>query len=537
MIGVKAIKWLVLIVLVSLSTTMNAAEWQWSMQIQFFVSAETNDHSRAFLWIPKNCKQVKSVIIGNHNMLEEGIFEHPSFRKKMTKLGVALIWITPGLGTYWEEENMLQRYQLILDSLAKISGYIELQSVPVIPMGHSAYATFPWNYAAWNPERTLAIISLKGDAPQTNLTGYGRANTEWSGRNIDGIPGLIVMGEYEWWEDRLTPAYSFRNKYPDACISLFADAGHGHFDFSDDLINYLGLFIEKALKYRKPKQIEINQPVLLKKIDKKDGWLADRWRLNELPRTNAATWHKYNGNKTEAFWYFDKEMAMVTEKYYNRHRSTQEQFIGFEEGGTLLPYNQKLHARYHLQFVPHDDGITFNVNAVFVDSTRTKKTGNKKQPSVDRICGPVKKLNDSTFRIDFYRMGLNNPRHSGDIWLLASDAGNKAMKSVVQQVNMRIPIKNTEGKTQVIAFDSIADIKTNTKSVKLYASSNSGLSVSFYVMEGPAIICGNKIKITKIPPRASFPIKVTVVAWQYGRSKTPALQTANTVSRTFYIQK
>ena len=44
-----------------------------------------------------------------------------------------------------------------------------------------------------NPERTLAVISLHGDAPRTNLCGYGRENLEWGRtRNIDGIPGLMI---------------------------------------------------------------------------------------------------------------------------------------------------------------------------------------------------------------------------------------------------------------------------------------------------------------------------------------------------------
>lgn len=71
------------------------------------------------------------------------------------------------------------------------SGYDELKVVPIVPVGHSAMATFPWNFAAWNPERALAVISYHGDAPRTNLTGYGGANLEWGRtRNIDGIPGL-----------------------------------------------------------------------------------------------------------------------------------------------------------------------------------------------------------------------------------------------------------------------------------------------------------------------------------------------------------
>ena len=89
----------------------------------------------------------------------------------------------------------------MMADLADVSGYSELKNVPIVPIGHSAMATYPWNFAAWNAERTLAVISLHGDAPRTNLTGYGRENLEWGRtRNINGIPGLMIEGEYEWWE-------------------------------------------------------------------------------------------------------------------------------------------------------------------------------------------------------------------------------------------------------------------------------------------------------------------------------------------------
>ena len=72
----------------------------------------------------------------------------------------------------------------------------------------------------------MAIISLHGDAPRTNLTGYGRENLEWGRtRNIDGIPGLMIEGEYEWWEARVNPALAFRMMYPESCISFLCDAG------------------------------------------------------------------------------------------------------------------------------------------------------------------------------------------------------------------------------------------------------------------------------------------------------------------------
>ena len=117
-----------------------------------------------------------------------------------------------------------------MEDFANVSGYSELKYAPIVPLGHSAMATYPWNFAAWNPDRTLAIISLHGDAPRTNLTGYGRDNMEWGKRTIDGIPGLLIEGEYEWWEDRVNPALAFRMMYPKSCVSFLCDTGRGHFD-------------------------------------------------------------------------------------------------------------------------------------------------------------------------------------------------------------------------------------------------------------------------------------------------------------------
>ena len=196
--------WIFLSILFGGRVTSVAAEWQWSVQIPSMISQETEAHPQAFLWIPDDCGQVKAVVVGQHNMCEETLFENPLFRKRMQEAGVALVWITPILDFPWNVTTGCNDALLAaLDDLAETSGYDELKAAPIVPLGHSAMATFPWNFAAWNPERTLAIISYHGDAPRTNLTGYGGANLEWGRtRNIDGIPGLMVEGEYEWWEYR-----------------------------------------------------------------------------------------------------------------------------------------------------------------------------------------------------------------------------------------------------------------------------------------------------------------------------------------------
>jgi hypothetical protein len=515
-----------------------SAEWQWSVAVNSVTSGETNDHPRAFLWIPANCRQVRGVVFGQHNMLEEGIFEHPTFRNAMADLGFAEVWVSPGLNFVFDFNNGAgDQFNDMMKSLAIESGYSELEFAPVVPIGHSACASFPWNFAAWNPARTLAILSVHGDAPLTSLTGSGRTNPDWGHRNIDGVPGLMVEGEYEWMEARVQPALDFQSRYPSSTISFLNDAGRGHFDYSDELVSYLALFIRKAAGYRLPADVPMDKPVLLKSLDHKNGWLADRWHKDKLPSAASAPYAQYTGNRPDAFWYFDKEMTVETEKYYARVRGKKDQYLGFSQNNILLPFNPKLHARITARFTPEADGLTFHVAPVFTDTLRSKISGGHAPTKavVNRICGPVIKINDTTFTVRFYRMGLNNPKRTGDIWLIASNDGDAAYKSTVQQLNVRIPYPNKEGQQQHLTFPAIPNQKLGVRSFKLTAASDASMPVYYYVQEGPAELTGDSLTFTSIPPRSKFPVRVTVVAWQYGRSIDPKVRTADPVVRSFYI--
>ena len=527
-----------LLAALAMSSGIAAAPWQWSVEIKGMISEETNDHPTAFLWIPEDCKQVRSVIIGQHNMTEETIFEHPKFRKAMSKLGVAEIWITPGIDQRWDlSKGTQQLFEKMMKDLAEISGYTELEFVPVVPVGHSAMATYPWNFAAWNPERTLAVLSIHGDSPRTHLTGYGRANLDWGNRTIEGIPSLMVMGVYEWWEDRLITSFDYRREYPNAPLSLLADAGHGHFDISDELIDYLSLFLEKAVYYRLPSETTSDMPVKLIPVEAEKGWLADRWRKDGEPVSQTAPYAQYGGNKDSAFWYFDKEMAKATERYYARERGKKEQYIGFEQKGRLVAFDPTSHVRMSPSFLPEADGVTFHLKAVYTDTLRAEYSDDhgKRPIRMSRVCGPVEVVDDTTFAIRFYRMGLDNPKRTGSICLMASVQQDHAYKSSVQQVEIRIPYRNKEGRMQKITFPKPEDTKVSAGEIPLQGSSDSGLPVYYYVKQGPAEIKGNKLVFTRIPPRTKFPVKITVVAWQYGRSTEPKVQTAEAVEQSFYL--
>ena len=528
-----------IILLLFFSPCLRAGEWQWSVTLDGFVSNETNRNPTAFLWIPADCIQVKAIIVGQHNMSEETLFDNPLFREKMQKLGIGFVWITPGIDQQWDVSKGTQQiFEKMMVSLADVSGYSELKNVPIVPIGHSAMATYPWNFAAWNPERTLAIISLHGDAPRTNLTGYGRENLEWGRtRNIDGIPGLMIEGEYEWWEARVNPALAFRMMYPESCISFLCDAGRGHFDVADETAAYIALFLEKAINQRLTDEVTKDGKVKLNPVNPTKGWLAERWHPDQKKRAKAAPYSQYKGDPHDAFWYFDREIAEATETRYTQSRGKKEQYLGFEQNGSLLTYDKKQHVRVQPRFNPEADGITFHLKAVCTDSLRTKLSDEHADatPIISRICGPVEKVNDTTFMVSFYRMGMNNPRRTGDICLLASQTGDRKYKSAVQEVSIRIPYRNTEGQRQYILFPGLPDVKAESGSLSLKATSDCGLPVSYYIKEGPAEIKGDQIVFTPIPPRSKFPVKVTVVAWQYGIAGK--VQTAEPVERSFYILK
>jgi hypothetical protein len=58
------------------------------------------------------------------------------------------------------------------------------------------------------------------------------------------------------------------------------------------------------------------------------------------------------------------------------------------------------------------------------------------------------------------------------------------------------------------------------------------------VREGPALVSEDgTLTFTPIPPRGKYPVMVTVVACQWGRSMDPKLQTAQPVEHTFAMTR
>ena len=213
------------------------------------------------------------------------------------------------------------------------------------------------------------------------------------------------------------------------------------------------------------------------------------------------------------------------------------------------------HLQVDLKFEPEADGLTFKLSAAFYDAVPPGSSrlpgwtglpvgsplghaANTNAISIDPICGPFEKMSADTFAVCFQKETLlaTNARNY-ELVLAATHPGDAEYKSAVQQAHMFIPSRNTQGAEQHIVFPEIPNQKFGIESLKLNASSDANVPVHYFVREGPAKIDGDELKFTPIPPRAKFPVTVTVVAWQYGRSIEPKLKTAEPVKQTFSIVK
>lgn len=384
---------------------------------RIFDCAVGDEGARAYLRLPKSEKMVKAILYCHQNMTEEVLFRSRNFTARMDSLGIAMAFVQRG-SQNWDlsqkDENGLncqERFEKIIKAFAERSGHSEIVTAPIIPFGHSAQATFPWNFAAWNSKRTLCIISYHGDAPRTNLCGYGRANVEWGRtRNIDRIPGLMIEGEYEWWEARVNPALAFRMFYPDSRISFLCDAERGHFDLGEETQDYIARFIEKAMHYNA----------------EEEGVLYSRWYADGT----------VSQDKHDCFWYLDEEMVELTKVRYTRSWGKKMQYVSAMIDGKLIEYNPKSHIKLNIKCTKD----RFTLQPVFVNDTRTKLSDKHaySRPRIVVISGPVEQIGEYTFKVDDRYFGKDPKRQWTGITLCIEADGDDAYKGAVQELNIQL---------------------------------------------------------------------------------------------------
>lgn len=508
--------------------------WQWSVSVRNFAQKPKSLESQAYLWIAPACQEVRAVLVAQHNMEEITLMEDAAFRQRMGELGVAQVWVHPSFNHGFDfRDGAWETLDAILHDLAAVSGYEELASAPLIGIGHSAAASWPYYLAAYKPERTLACISVSGQWP------YHRDNwlchDIWGERTIDCIPCLETMGEYESAEGWALRGLKERREHPLLPLSMLACPAEGHFAYTPEKAQYIALFIRKALQYGH--------------VDPtKEGWLAERWLRNQPPTTEPAPVAEYKGNREEAFWFFDREMVEATQAYQARFRALKPQLAGLKQGGEFVP-QRNTHMQLHPTCTTSEDGVTIPLEAAMYSEVPVghnrlpawtgRKVGEPLEqgagaPRLSIISAPAEVV-DEGLRIAWNRLVQWSDKEV-ELDFAVVHPGDEHFKAAVQQARIMMPVRRAEGMGQTIDFAPLRDVKRGTKSLPLKAVASSGLPVKFYVDAGPARVEGNRLVLTPLPPRTKYPVRVTVVAWQYGRTTHPEVATAEPVRQTFYIR-
>jgi hypothetical protein len=497
----------------------------------------------AYLWIPPRCNYVRGVVMSLSNLLERNWLEDSLIRKTAADVGLGMIWIGSAQRgdqsfTADMKPGMEVVFQKMMDDLARESGYDELKTAPVIPMGHSANGHFAWTFANALPQRTIAVIPIKTipfpdslkfkDIPVCYIVGQ---TTEWPQYRVPD-PATKPGDRDFYWPVVRDGALALRAKSADNLVGVVTDPGGGHFDWSEHLAQFVALYIRKACEYRLPDERQLP----LKTINKEAGWLTGTGGMDK-DEFAPAKYTLYKGGTAKSYWFFDRETALAAVRFEGDRVKRKKQMLSFLQDGQLLNVARIGYAP--LKFEPARDGLTFSVTGGFLDEVpreligADEKLGHAAGPiQFKAVVGPIVQTGKSSFRLQFNRSG-----QGGEIFIQEWHPGDDEYRSAVQPGEMRIPAKLTTGKPQMLTFAKIPDVKQGTKSIKLNAVADSGLPVDYYITAGPAYVKEGVIKLTQIPVRTKYPVKVTVVAYQWGRTIEPLYQSAEPIEQSFYIYK
>lgn len=499
-----------------------------------------------YLWVPPSCRSVRGLIVSFKNLSEQRWLEDPQIRAAAADECLGVVWIGGGKGSALDA-NMGsaagEAFVAMQRDLAQASGFPEIATAPILPMGHSAQGQFAWKFAEWAPERTIAVIPIKTVPLPADL-------------NLRGVPLFYLVGETTEWpefrdgrpgdRDYFWPvvrrsALAIRARDPQAMVAVAVDPGGGHFDWSEKDGLLVALFIRKACALRLPSETAGKSPSapLLRPVAFQSGWMGDSGGV--LPdRFEAAPTAQYKGPQDEAYWFFDREMAQAVAGFQGDRVQRKQQMLSVEQDGTTLPVARQGFAP--LKFEPEADGIRFKLKPVFLDAMPAELIGagtpleHANGPiHMSVITGPARQVAADTFEMAWDREAMG-----GDVWIELEQTGDATRRKAVQPVKLASLQRLTAGAAQTIAFGPIADVTDETREIPLHATSSAGLPVRFFVASGPAEVDGDRIRITEVPQSGNQSIEVTVVAYQCGRmgsAEVDAVQTADPVKRSFHIAR
>ena len=497
----------------------------------------STNKASAYLWIPENCQRLRGLLILCTNVPEHRLVGHPAIREVCAANNLGIVWCVPsfmnfrkdkvtGADMARENKTTLAFLQQLLDGLAQTSGYEDVATVPWLPMGESGHL--------------LMVDALVEEMPQRCIAGMWLKNNHLPPKNRE-TPAFVVYGTLqEWGQDKtdirtkwndVQKSYegvaNQQKQHPAWPLTYLIDGTSGHFDCSEKLTNCIARYIGLVSKAR----LSDDGSPTLKPLQLDSGFVADL----PVPGHENQPVISASGAPAGLPWFFDRASAEEAQAIAKINWQAETQLPGFKDAaGNVLPFD--FNGIPRLTPETDADGV-FTLHSVMLDTLPANFVGAGEklakapgEPTIEWLCGPVIPLGNDQFRI-----ALDRTWPSGACYLAARQSGTATIRDIVEPCGIQIK-KNTEGTPQRITFEPIPEVTNGTKSIRVRAQSDSGLPVKFFVRSGPAEIHGDELVFTPVPPRSKRPIAITVVAWQWGRSTAPAIQTAELVEQTILLK-
>jgi len=507
-------------------------EFQFLATVPFTDAQGKPKTTTAYLWIPEKCRNIRGMVLAQQNVAEQGFSENAAIRQACRETDMAIVWFYPGFApTFSNADQDGAVMQKALDELARISGYEEIATVPWLPFGHSTTGGFVQNLAGWKPDRCIAQIVFKSHVDlalpnnrQIPLFELAGNFTEWNQQKKDWtMNGPNFWGPSAIGKDR---AATHRP------MSYLLECGSSHFVMTDTEAEMIAMYIRKVVPARLPTGSGI-----LKPVDIDSGWVVDLDMTNPK-RSPAQPAKSATDNARNGVWFIDGEMARAVETLMNVNwsRKTQIPVILCNDGS--IPAVQDSGLFTEVTPVAGENGVTITLKTAFLDRIPANFTTGAGQALGHSDKGEIQIAwlggNAVVTGPDTIRMIVDRRRTIYGSMIYVRHPGDDEYRPSIQPFGVGI-LSNKAGKPQTITFPEIPDQPAGTTQLELKAVSDAGLPVEYCVIVGPARVSGKTLTFTDIPPRSRFPINVTIMAYQYGRSIAPAVQSAGWVERSFMI--
>jgi len=522
-------------------------DWQWRTSISTTDNKGSAYTLTPFLWIPPTCQKVNAVFIASTAVLEQTIVEDPYFRAVCAKHNIAILWSSDNF--YHDDVTATGQIQSMLLAFSTLTGYSELKTVPWILTGHSGTNPMP-RYIVKNSPANIAFAIINKATAQC-----GNGTT---------VPILSTQGEFMEWDSYprdLTANISTEASYGDVRnqrtaygqpLSYFFDPNTGHFDCSRPLLQNIALWVDDIFDLRFDAQGNLIP------LDQTKGWItglpcvgytADQFA--PIPYTNQATGAITLAQVKAAAWFPSERTALAAYTMANVSMTRLPQVIGFADAAgqyddqsywwrsIMLKIPFTLSADGHsitLNTVPYyrmpnrtdyfDNG--FNPTQTFSNKTENSFTNSGNPSQIELSSGSWIQTGDKTFEYV--------PRFKSTNYVVVRQQGDASYRSSVQAGNINLSALTT-GADNVITFPVIANQSMNSLApITLGATSSAGVTVRYFVVNGPAHVSNGQLVIDKdsIPVNTRFPMPVTITAYHLG-TVSPAVKTATAVTRTFYL--